>query len=109
MIKQRKNAGTCWDEKEKTAIVKMTTRGNKPESTGDRTKIKKIRQSKTIQTKQDIPKQRKKFYQQVVGDGTKTYQQPDTKEAKQFWRKIWQPREDNKKAEWISNIGKESE
>ena len=39
-----------------------TTRGNKPESTGEMRKIKKTsRQGKTTETKQDISKQRKKF------------------------------------------------
>ena len=42
---------------------KQTSWGNKPEGTGERGKTKKIlRQDKTIQTKQDIPKQWKKFY-----------------------------------------------
>ena len=36
----------------------------------------------------------------------KTYQQLDAREAEQFWGKIWQPREHNEKAEWISNLGK---
>ena len=65
-----------------------TTRGNKPEITGERKKIKKIlRQSDIIQTKQDIQSNEKKFYQQVGGDGTKTYQQRDAKEANQFGAK----------------------
>ena len=39
-----------------------TTWGNKPESTGKRRKIKEIStKGKTIQTKQDIPKHRKKI------------------------------------------------
>ena len=33
----------------------------------------------------------------------KTYKQPDAREAEQFWSKIGQPREHNKKAEWIRN------
>ena len=46
------------DTQEKT----KTTRGNKAENTGERWKIKKIsRKGKTIQTKQDITKQRKKI------------------------------------------------
>ena len=90
-----------------------TTRGNNPETTGERRKIKKIsRKGKTIQRKQDIQKQRKnilpegkgKIYQKIY---TKTYQQLDTREAKQFWGKIWQPREYNEKAERINNMGKE--
>ena len=36
-------------------------------------------------------------------------QQPDDKETKQFWGKIWQRREHNRKTEWISNMGKELE
>ncbi len=40
-----------------------------------------------------------KFYQQVGGDDTNTYQQPDARETEQFWSKIWQPRKHNKKAE----------
>ena len=44
-----------------------------------------------------------------VGDDTKAYKQPDAREIEQFWTKIWQPREHNKKAEWISNIKKELE
>ena len=39
-----------------------STRGNKPENTGERRKIKKtLRQCITIQAKQNIPKQRKKI------------------------------------------------
>ena len=39
----------------------------------------------------------------------KQYQQLDVREAKQFWSKIWQTREHNKKAEWISIMVKEFE
>ena len=61
MIKQRKDVGTCRDKKEKATQGKITTTwGNKLESTDERRKIKKIlTKGKTIQTKQDIPKQRK--------------------------------------------------
>ena len=44
-----------------------------------------------------------------AGDETKTYQQPDARETEQFCTKIWQPREDKKKAEWINNMTKELE
>ena len=37
------------------------------------------------------------------------HQQPDARETEQFWSKLWQPREHNKKAEWINNIAKELE
>ena len=75
-----------------------TTQRNKPESTGERRKIEKMsRQGKIIQTKQDIPKEQKeKFYQQVGEEGTKTCQQPDAREAKQFWINIWEPGEHKK-------------
>ena len=37
-----------------------------------------------MQTKQDIPKNERKYNQQVGGDDTKTYQQPDAKETERF-------------------------
>ena len=48
----------------------------------------------------------KKFYQQVGGDCTVTIQQREDKETKQFWNKIWEQREHNWEAEWISNMEK---
>ena len=39
----------------------------------------------------------------------KTCKQLDVRKAEQFWSKIWQRREHNKKAEWISNMAKELE
>ena len=52
MIKRRKDAGKCRNKKEKAT-----------------------------QTKQDIPKQRKKFYQQLGGGDTKIYQQLEAKKT----------------------------
>ena len=47
-----------------------TTWGNKPESTGQRRKIKEIStKGKTIQTKQDIPKQWKKILSTIGREG----------------------------------------
>ena len=43
----------------------------------------------------------------VGNECTNTYQQPDDKETKQFWSKISERREQNRKAEWISNMGRE--
>ena len=55
MIKQRKDAGICRNKKGENNNI---TQGNKPESTGERRKIKDIStKGKIIQTKQDIPKQ----------------------------------------------------
>ena len=45
----------------------------------------------------------------VGGDDTKTYQQPNARETEQFWTKLWQPRERDKKAECISSMIKEFE
>ena len=110
MTKQIKNAGACWDKKDKATKVKMTTRGYEPENTGKRRQTKKIsRKAKIIETNQDIPKQQEKNLLTSRGDGTKNYQQLDAGEAKQFWRKIWQPRENNEKAEWKSHMGKKLE
>ena len=51
-----------------------------------RDRVKQYRQNRMFQNNE------KKFYQQVGGDGMKTYQQSDACETKQFWRKIWQPK-----------------
>ena len=107
-IRQRKNIRICWDEKKKSnaSKTKNATRGNKVEGTGERRKTKKTsRQDKTIQTKQDIPKQREKILPASRGECMNTYQQPDDKETKQFLTKIWRRR----KAEGISNMRKELE
>ena len=106
MIKQKKNAGICWDKKKKsnsTSKTDNTTQRNEPDKAGERRKI--LRRDKTIQTKQDMTKQRKKFYQQV-GEGDKKH------------TNIWMTRKQNNfetkygnqekwKAKWISNMGKE--
>ena len=85
-------------EKRNTSKNDNTTWRNKPGSTFKRKKTKNIsRQSNTIHTKEDIPKQWKKFYLKVGGDHTKIYQQLNAKEAKHFWSKLWQPRDITKK------------
>ena len=60
--RQRKKFGMCSDDKQKTTKTsKTTTIRNKPEVTCERRKTKKLsRQDKRIQTKEDIPLQRKK-------------------------------------------------
>ena len=53
-----------WEEKEKDNTRKnnSTTWGNKPDGSDERRETKEIStKGKTIQTKQDIPKQRKKI------------------------------------------------
>ena len=58
-----------------------------------RDRTKQYTQNKTFQNKE------RKFYQQVGGEWVKTYQQPDAKEARRFWSKIWKQKDHNKKAE----------
>ena len=107
MIKQRKNAGTCRDKKEKAIqekIVKLEEINLKVLAKEGRLKIyrqKQYRQNRTFQNNE------RKFYLQLGGDDTKTYQQSDAREAEQFWTKIWQPKKHNKKAKWINNMTKE--
>ena len=88
-----------------TSKTNNTIRGNKPEGTGERSKTKMIsrRDLKTKQKKnkknRTFQNSEKKFYHQVGGECTNTYQQPDDKETKQFWRTIWEWREHNRKTE----------
>ena len=55
-------------------------------------RAKQYRQNRTFQINE------RKFYQLVGGDSTNTSQQPDARETEQFWSKIWQLREHNKKS-----------
>ena len=68
-----------------------------------RQRVKQYRQNRTFQNNE------RKFYQQLGGHDTKTYQQPGAKETEQFWTKIWQPKKHNEKAEWINNKTRELE
>ena len=68
-----------------------------------RQRVKQHRQNRTFQNNE------RKFYQQLGGSDTKTYQQSDVKETERFWTKIWQPKKHNEYAEWINNIRKELE
>ena len=47
-----------------------------------RQRVKQYRQNRTFQNNE------RKFYQQLGGSDTKTYQQPDAKETERFWTKI---------------------
>ena len=63
-ILKQKDPGICGKRMKKTTREKnnSTTWGNKPEGSGERRETKEIStKGKTIQTKQDIPKQRKKI------------------------------------------------
>ena len=66
-----------------------------------RQRVKQYRQDRTFQNNE------RKFYQQLGGRNTKTYQQPDAKETERFWAKIWEPKKHNENGEWINNITRE--
>ena len=71
-------------------------------------RLKRYRQ-RVKQYKQNriFPNNERKFYQQLGGGDTKTYQKPDAKETERFWTKIWEPKKHNENAEWINNITRE--
>ena len=100
-MKQRKNTGTRWEKKEKQMHEKMRIQLQKinQKVLAKEGRLKKIsRKVKVIRQSRGFQNNERKFLQKVGGDGTKTYQQPDAREAKQFWSKIWQPTEHNEKA-----------
>ena len=95
MIKQRKDAGTCRDKKEKAIQEKITIQlgeiNQKALEKEERLKkyrqrVKQYRQNKTFKNNE------RKFYQQLGGGDMKTYQQPVARETDRFWTKIWQPK-----------------
>ena len=51
-----------------------------------RQRVKQYRQNRTFQNNE------RKFSQQMEGSDTKIYLQPDAKETKRFWAKIWEPK-----------------
>ena len=84
MIKQKKDAGICWNKKEKTTQVKITVQveeinqrvlAKERRLKKYRQKVKQYRQNRTFQNNE------RKFCIQLGGDDTKTYQQPDAKET----------------------------
>ena len=68
-----------------------------------RQRVKQYKQNRAFQNNE------RKFYQQLGGHDTKTYQQPDPKETERFWTKIWQPKKHNEKSEWINTMTRELE
>ena len=94
MMRQRKNAGICWDKKKKATqqlkqIIQLEEINLKIQAKEGRLKryrgrIKQYRQNRTFQNNE------RKFYLKVERECIKTYQRPDDKETKQFWSKIWE-------------------
>ena len=112
VIKQKKNAEINRNRKEKTTQEKPTIQleeiyqkvlAKEGRLKRYRQRVKQYRQNRKFQNTE------RKFYQQLGGDDNKTYQQPDAKETKRFWTKIWPPKQHNEKAEWINYIARELE
>ena len=82
---------------------KTKLKWNRRNITPTKNYMTQYRQNRTFQNN------KRKFYQQLGGHDTKTYQQPDAKETEQFWTKIWQPKKHNEKAEWINDMTRELE
>ena len=106
MVKQ-KGPGICGNRKEKIKQEKITAQleeinkkvlAKERKLKRYRQRVKQYRQNRTFQNNE------RKFYPQLEGLDTKTYQQPDAKETERFWTKIWQSKKHNEKAEWINNI-----
>ena len=84
--------------------------GNKPEGSSERRKTKEIStKGKTIHTKQDIPKQRKKISSTSGRAWHKNIPTTRHQRTERFWTKIWQPKKHNEKAEWINDMARELE
>ena len=110
MIRERKNAEICCDEKKKAALVKTnnTIWGKKSECTGKRRKTKKISiLDKTIKTQQDILKRRKNSTCKKGKNARRHTNNQMTRKQINFGAKIWERRVHNREAKWISNKGKE--
>ena len=66
----------------------------------ERREMKKIRrQGRLLQIKQNIQNNERRFFQQVGRECRKIIQQQEAKEAKQFWSKIWEQKEENRNSE----------
>ena len=63
-------------------------------------KIKQYKQNSTVENN------KRKFYQQVEGECTKTNQRLDAKETEQLWSKTREQKEHNRKAYWRNNFKK---
>ena len=109
MVKQ-KDSGICGKRMEKTTREKITVQleeinqkvlANEGRLKRYRQRVKQCRQNRTFQNN------KRKFYQQLGGHDTKTYEQPDARETERFWTKIWRPKKHNEKAEWINYMTKE--
>ena len=91
MLNQRKDNGIIRNRKEKATQEKLTIQleeinqkvlAKERRLKRYRQRVKQYRQNRTFQNDE------RKFYQQLGGDDTKTYQKPDARETQRFWTKI---------------------
>ena len=110
MIKQKKDAEICGNRKEKATrkkiIIQLEKINQKVLAKEGRLKryrqrVKQYIQNRTFQSNE------RKFYPQLGGNDNKIYQQPGAKDTERFWTKIWKPKQDNERAEWLNNITRE--
>ena len=87
MIKQKRDAEICRIKKEKAKREKITVQleeihkkvlAKEGRLKRYRQRVKQYRQNRTFQNNE------RKFYQQLGGGDTKTYQRPDAKETERF-------------------------
>ena len=111
VLEKQNEVMICWDEKTKTNQQISLTMQLEDINQKILTKYGKIKRYRdwVNQYKQNrvFPNNKRKFYQQVGGKCTKTYQQPDSKDAKECWSKIWERKERNRKTESLNNMWKE--
>ena len=79
-----------WEEngKDNKRQNNSTTWGYKPEGSGERREIKECQRVTQYKQNRTFQNSERKFYQQLGGHDTKTYQQPDAKETERYWTKI---------------------
>ena len=105
MLKQKKKARIFWDENSKATQLKQKIHleeinqkvlAKEARLKRYRDRIKQYRQNRTFQNNE------RKFYPQVGGKITKINPQLNSSEAKQFWSKIWEPRDHSRTTKWIN-------
>ena len=113
VLRRGKYTRICWNEKTKTKqhtslTIQFEKMNKKILAKQGRLKrywdcVKQCKQNRIFQNN------KRKLYQKVGGESSRTNQWQDEKEAKQFWSQIRKQKEHNRKVEWINNMKKESQ
>ena len=98
-----------WKEKSSTIKTSNITQEEVSKCTGEKKTCKGTEMGSDNTDKTVHSKTTKKCYQQIGREWAKIWQQPDVREAKQFWSKTWERKDPNRKTEWTKNIEKESQ